>query len=1054
MSSNANAKPLDINFSSGLRQDLESKLAPPGALVQADNVEFDSLNRLVRRDGFASLTLTKVSKSTDVSFPVRRMAQGPEGEQLIFTDQNTHVAFTSGVNGTTAASIQGVSAAVRAALTDVDGIVGDEVGNLLFTDCIAVGQWLIYLYVQTNVSTSQIEVCSDVIDAVTNARVLTRAVVGTTAGSIQPRLTSVGGSTKVFAIWHNTGGTINYSILDTSFPGGVLAWGASANLVTDAAAIPVFDACELGTGWVFVYSQTATGTRPVIKTLDSTASVTHTLTWKTASGAADWTPTALTIMGDAIGGGAKVHAAGYDSVNFKIEALTCTNALSTVLQTSTDPGLDHAKAATQMAIGRKDTTHTELAFSNYTSTTLSTNPRGHLYCYTIPDSSVLALDQAFANYSLGSRFYRDSRNGGCFCVGRFDDPSGFQNHMLLLDFGNSATGGSYGAPIPVLHFASGRVPLKTDNSFTGVGGIADLASVQPGRFMCAVLLNSSASQNSGNQVVAYELESLNSKRYLSTPCQFETVVGGGTPLTYDGQRLVELSFYSYPVMASGNYTPSAAGGLMAQGKYQYRAVYEWTDARGNRHQSPASPAVTVDMSSGTYAANTNQVSMAVPALHATRKQTFGVDVTVPVMVVFYRTVANSAGPFYRCLGGAVNTTTSATDGTYSDSSTDGFIATQEVLYTQGGGRGELATTAPPPSLVLTTHAQRLWGVDCENPERIWCTKVLSDLTAPGYNQGLQIEIPGAGRINGIGAQDGKLYALATNGIYLASYGDGPDNAGGGVFPSPQLITVTANAQDPRGVFGGQDGIFFTGIDQWGTGIYLIRRGDAQPISIGKRVRSILASYPVCKGIVNRTAKARTEFMFTDAEVATKGVILYYHHDYVDQEGIGQWTCCVLPDQPECIATWNDISVIADSSAIGIQTLGTLRDFGANVPIIEIATADLRPFGLVGYGQITNATILGTVSTIDPITIELSYDSGQTWPDAFSWQSTPEGTAGATILRQFQSPTSKLPNGGSMRVRLSDPTVVDTGPGISFFHGISIEIMPLGGNARLSNAQRG
>ena len=43
---------LDIQFNRGLRQDLEEDLLPAGALVVANNVEFDKSSRLRRRDGY------------------------------------------------------------------------------------------------------------------------------------------------------------------------------------------------------------------------------------------------------------------------------------------------------------------------------------------------------------------------------------------------------------------------------------------------------------------------------------------------------------------------------------------------------------------------------------------------------------------------------------------------------------------------------------------------------------------------------------------------------------------------------------------------------------------------------------------------------------------------------------------------------------------------------------------------------------------------------------------------------------------------------------------
>jgi hypothetical protein len=1048
MSANLNAKAVDINFSSGLRQDLEGKIAPPGALSIADNVEFDQLNRLVRRDGFARIGASTYTKGYSLSSTVRRIVEGAAGERLMFNDLTNYVYFP-GVDKVSQAGISLRQDNVRAVMTNTLGVVASEVGTIAFSACCAVGTNVVHAYIATDPTGGTPTLYIDAIDTTTGSRPLAGLSYGTSL-SVQPRCVLSGGSSVVFVLFASAANTIKYIKLD--FTGTTITAGLATALVSDAEATPVFDADTMASGWIFCYGQSSGTHQAVVTTYSSTPASTHTFSWLDNGGASNWTPTTLAVCGDSQASATNVMAAGYDGATFKLETVYLSNVLAGAVYKNIDPGLSHTKHAKVMTIGRQDTTNWTVAFSNYTSTTLTTNPRGHLYIYTCNSSNPPATQGTFANYTLASKFYRHSTSGTLLAAARFDDPSGFQNHLLLLDFGSSF--GAYGFPAPAMHFASGRIQLQTDNAATCVGGVADLGS---GSFQINYPINAGANQISGNLVEAYSFQALSSQRYLNTTAQGCVIAGGGTPLTFDGQRLVELGFYSYPCMGSGSYTPNAAGGSIAQGIYQYRAVYEWTDAHGNRQQSPASPAITIDMSSATYVAGTNSVAVVAPTLHATRKQqsNFITDTASPVRVVHYRTKAGPGGVFYRLAVASVNNTaTTADDASITDIYADATIAVNEPLYEKNGGQGLLSSTAAPPTIAITTHAQRVWGVDCENPERIWCTRVLSQLSAPAYNAALQILIPGAGRINGLGGQDGKLYALATAGVYLASYGDGPDDTGAGAFPSPQLITIDANCTEPRGVLIGADGIFFVGDDQWGTGIYLIRRGDGTALSIGKRVRTELAAFPICRGVVDRVSKCRTEFLFVDSDTApTAAAILYYHHDYVDAEGIGQWTTAKIGTALECLGAWNDISVVADTSAnVSIQTVGTLQDFASTTPVVGIATCDLRPFGLVGYGQITGLTLLGTMSAADPIKVELSYDSGSTWADSTQFLATSE-TAGAPVLRQFQSPTSKLPNGGSFRVRLTDPTLGGSGPGKTFFHGVSIESQPLGGNARLADSQR-
>jgi hypothetical protein len=1054
---NLQAQSVDIMFSSGVRQDLNSSTAPPGVLVRCENLEFDELNRLVRRDGFSPLGTNVYSKTNSLTAPIRRTAQMPSLERVIFTDNNAFVYFPT-PDRVSEAGVDSQTSTIRATLEEVNGIAADETGAITGCDCAFVNGLIVYAYVQVDATTGLNNAYVDVIDATAvtgkNGRVITHLALG---GSdfLQPRVVISGGSNIAFILWKQAA-NIKYSSVNLGAT--PVSVSVAANLITDATNPGgCFDVAPMVSGWVFIYTQNTPRAR--IITYNSSAVVQNSFNWLANAGALNWTPSALTVAGDLLTG--DVRGVGYDPATFMMESVKLTTALATPAYSRFDPGLDHAKAAKQIAIIASSSTTSLVLFSNYTSATVATNPRGHLHCYSMAATAVMTLVIKYANYSLASKMYRDTRDNNIYGSARFDDATGFQNHILILDFGVSGKG-----PFPQFHVASGRVPLSADNAVTGIGGAADLSSsgAEPGKFILAYPINIGASSISGNIVTSYTIRARGFKRFLSTPAQGEIMIGGATPLAYDGQRFVELSFYSYPILNAGNITTSALGGFMPQAIFQYQAVYEWTDAKGNRHQSPACPAITVDMSGAPFVAGTNSVFLTFPAYFPTRKQiplnvaATGVsDLSVPVRVVVYRTIGGG-NIFYRMAIAAVNNNSSVADDTViNDFYSDAAISVNEVLYTT---QGILATTAPPPSIFLTTHAQRLWGIDGENPERIWCTKVLQPFTAPSYNQALQVLIPGAGKINGLAGQDGKLYALAENGLYLASYGDGPDDTGNGLFPSPQLITVAAGCDEPRSVVIAQTGIFYTGPDHWGTGIYLIPRGSGDPISIGAGVRTHLENNPICRGAAWRPDKARVEFLMVNSETAPNGapVILYYHYDYPDERGIGQWTVafpnCTSDTSMESLGIWDSATVLSgDTASFGIQTDGVLRDFGGAVVKILMETADIRPFGMIGYGQVASVCLFGTGVTTDAFLVEASYDSGAVYLENFTF---PGGMEAGfePLIRRWETPTQKLPDGGSIRIRFGDIVDGENQPGITFFHGLTLQTVPLGGNARLDDARRG
>jgi len=156
-------------------------------------------------------------------------------------------------------------------------------------------------------------------------------------------------------------------------------------------------------------------------------------------------------------------------------------------------------------------------------------------------------------------------------------------------------------------------------------------------------------------------------------------LGGGLPLYYDGAALTEDGFHVGPegVLVA----MAGSGGALSAGAYSYVWVYEWTDARGRRHQSAPSPAAQA------VAVDSDTAALSVPLYHGTRKR--------GVRLVGYRTVANGTIHYRLTPGAGVfvqpdNLTADAV--AYLDGQADEDILDNETLYTAGG---ELPHLAPP-----------------------------------------------------------------------------------------------------------------------------------------------------------------------------------------------------------------------------------------------------------------------------------------------------------------------------------------------------------------------
>lgn len=1038
--------PIDIPFSRGIRQDVESRLAPTGCLYACTNLELDRFGDLVRRDGFSQCSTSTFSKTTAYTGPARRLATGWNGERLAFCD-DTAFTYVQSKDKFCEAGPRSIASAVRCTLNSTRYIGADPAGTIISCDVGYASPFVVVTYTQLVGTTFSLFL--DVINSVTGEHVLTgeqlQSGIAAAAAAVQARVMVSGSIAFVFVYTGNSGGfgQISYARLDlsTTIPSGFIAL---TNIVSDgkqAAAGAVFDVVPTQGGFCLAYVRDngAGGymTRVKLYTTASTpVQIGSSYDWTNFAANAAWSANMLAIR-------------GASSVSERIQLIGCDTGVGNVEQLQTEFDLSLPKKASfaptvtpmQLSIVRETATRSLVAYSDYAIVGSGTQPRGHLYYgdidYNAANPTWTQGAYPFSSYSVGSRFYVDSA-GYIFALGRFNESTQVQSHLLMLDFGTSP---NVGRPVPQAHIGNGRTPTLTS---TAIGGAADMGS---GLFVCANPINVGASSLSGMQIELSFWESRGQKRYLSAQASGALVVGGATPLVYDGQRLVELGFYSYPLVAAANSSGVAGAG------YAYRFVWEWVDSTGNRHQSIASPAASVTALNTTWT---------IASLHATRKQTAGdvmhasvfSDGQAPVRLVAYRTPLNGTN-YYRVNTVAVNSAT-ATTIQLQENVADATIILNEQLPES---LSKLTSSCAPPTLLPVVHAQRLWGVDQERVERIWCTKVFEDLESPGYNAALQVVIPGAGAIKGLAGQDGKLYALATNGIYLASYGDGPTNTGQGGFPTPTLATITANCTEPRSVLVGQEGIYFAGQARWGTTIYLIKRGDGSPLDIGKGVRDELLACPIVRGAIQRNDKSRAEFLIVDSDTApTKARILYYHQDLVDEEGIGAWTIAQFIDGRalHCIGTWGDAAVVSDvtTGGIAIQTAGVFADRGSTFPA-TVDTCDIRPFGILGYGQVDAVSLLSTKTGLASIKFLASYDSGATYSAGETWETDTSGdSASGPALRRWDPPTHKLPS-GTVRYRITDsglsgaPSTAGT-----IWHGLSIEVSPLGGNVRLPAAQMG
>lgn len=242
--------------------------------------------------------------------------------------------------------------------------------------------------------------------------------------------------------------------------------------------------------------------------------------------------------------------------------------------------------------------------------------------------------------------------------------------------------------------------------------------------------------------------------------------------------------------------------------YQYVAVYEWVDAKGQIHRS--APSVPVSVGIGASGLQIGIVQVTVKTLRLSART--NVDIAI------YRTTGN--GTLFQRVTSSVNLLYNAPGSdtvTFIDSVPDSALVSGEFLYTTGG----VAQNDQPPAMTgIHSHLDRLWGYGLEDPQLLWWSKFSETGVAIEWSalQTTRIDI-GAGPILKLMTMDSNLIIFCQNEIWFIA-GSGPTAANqGSQFSPPIQITTPISLRDPQSAVLVPSGIMFKAE----TGFYLLDR---------------------------------------------------------------------------------------------------------------------------------------------------------------------------------------------------------------------------------------
>jgi hypothetical protein len=411
-------------------------------------------------------------------------------------------------------------------------------------------------------------------------------------------------------------------------------------------------------------------------------------------------------------------------------------------------------------------------------------------------------------------------------------------------------------------------------------------------------------------------------------------------MCFDGSTLYETNFHHGPYLTA---TESVGAGSIPAGTYQYLAVYEFVNAKGEVVLSAPSAAVSITLGS---AKNVTLVA-----------GTYKLGVLAPIcQVVLYRTKING-DVFYKI---DVENNDQYTESiSHIDSATDASIENGSTWYFPG----EVLENFPPaPHSSSCLYKNRILSVADDIPNCLQYTKEKDFDISPGNNEFLRIFVEDSNYsqnevLRCVGVLDDKIILFKDTSIFFV-IGDGPNNSGEGEFSRPQLLSADVGCPSPRSIVCTPMGLMFKSTK----GIYVV-------------TRSLEVQY-VGADVEDYNAKEITGAVLVDDKnlvVFTTSDDVAMVYDYYFR----QWsvfTNYVAQD----LTLWNGQLAHLKSSGVVRVENAAFDDDGTFVPF-KLITGWLKVKDLQNFGRARRALFLGEYKSAHNFRVSVAYDYEQ-----FNW----------------------------------------------------------------------
>lgn len=515
-----------------------------------------------------------------------------------------------------------------------------------------------------------------------------------------------------------------------------------------------------------------------------------------------------------------------------------------------------------------------------------------------------------------------------------------------------------GRPYIVAQFLYGR-SLDRVNSFEPFRNCnRNFNQISSGVYEFCTISKDSASQVSGLVSIQFDLTQI---EFTGVPYGKSVLIAGTNLHCFDGHYVREHGFFHRP--KAPDLTQGAQGATaIADGTYSVLFVYEYTDRNGLLHRSAPGPATSITVSGGSGQA---KITARINPYSITNLEFDDTDTTTKlVKVIPYRT-ADGGSIYYReayydNIGFSFATQDPSAYNNDPDAYTiaidlilpEANLTTQPVLYTDSG---EIPPAPIPPVKYLTTWNKRIIAAGTPRDESVYYSKVNQTNLIPEFTETLSIgvqELPG--QTTGIIGFADKLI-LSKRGRLYYSYGEGPDNTGqGGDFARFEQILGVSGAVNGKSMAVNKEGLYYKS----DKGVFVLSGGLAT--EHGGALYEDEADTTIIKTISPITSET--------IRMLTSGGII--EHDTF----FGTWSTQTGLTPVDAAIYDNDFYLLASDNVVYKEDRSVFKD-GSDSYAMYIETGWISLGQITGYQRLYRILFKATYKSVHTLRISIAYDYG-------------------------------------------------------------------------------